>query len=224
MATTWHTPRRGVRVGVDRRYQGAMKVPPATAAPPERWPFGGMAKIIAADRGIQRKIVLASLGLLLAAWIGLAWPARAEDRVPRVEQRQVERLELPLTLTELTTRVEALFSTVDRPLFLARRWQVIGDFYGFRAAKKELTLLEQRRDNLRALWRLTQQQTETALVGDVPVLQAHNAYLDSELALLKTTSTCREYLLRILESCAVEVATDATSEAAVARDPVRNRK
>jgi len=164
--------------------------------------------------------------LAVVALVGAAAMGRAQEREPgytKASADQVERLELPFTLAQLTGRVEELFA-VDRPLMLERRWRVIADYYGFKAAKCELVLLRQRRDNLRALWQLAAEQADAALVEDAQVLQANNALLDAELTLLRTETACRERLLDILECCLVEVTTDGTREAAAAEGPVRERK
>ncbi len=163
--------------------------------------------------------------LLLVCLCLLLAPAHGQEQFT-VSQADLDSLRLPpgTTLTRLLGLLEQHLAGLDRPLFLQRRWQVISDFYDYETAKKEMVLLKLRQGNLYALWQLTQQQAAAAQVEDRQVLLAHNAFIDSELELLRKTAACRTCLLHFLDLCNVEILTDGAPATGITSSPKRPRK
>lgn len=143
-----------------------------------------------------------------------------------MSQADLDSLRLPsgTTLTRLLGLLEQHLGKLDRPLFLQRRWQVLSDFYDYQTAKQEITLLKLRQHNLDALWQLTRQQAAAAQVEDRQVLLAHNAFIDSELELLRKTAACRAFFLHVLDLCNVEIMGDDSPEADTTASSIRARK
>ena len=122
----------------------------------------------------------------------------------RVALADVDSLVLPYTLGELTEPFREKL-VHDRILLRQRVLRVTQAFYQFRAAKREITLMQSERDNLAAIYRLNRQRQAHAAIDDEDVLRSHNQLLAKEIGLLQRIETCRTSLLAIFEICNVEV-------------------
>jgi hypothetical protein len=141
----------------------------------------------------------------------------------RVTLEDVDSLRLAFTLPQLLDHLQLRLAGLDRRLLAERSWRTIRAFYGFEAAKREITLLTEVRDNLRALYRLDQRQAAAALAEDRRAMEAQNALLLREIELLRKVEECRSFLLDVLEFCLVEL-DDERPEADTATGSISARK
>lgn len=159
--------------------------------------------------------------LLLLALCFLLSPARGQQL--RVSLVDVDSLRLPFAMPQLLDHLQLRLAGLDRRLLAERGWRTIRAFYGFEAAKREITLLTEVRDNLRALYRLDQRQAAAALAEDRRAMEAQNALLLREIELLRKVEECRSFLLDVLEFCLVEL-DDERPEADTATGSISARK
>jgi hypothetical protein len=148
-------------------------------------------------------------------------PARGQQL--RVRLADVDSLRLAFTLPQLLDHLQLRLAGLDRRLLAERSWRTLAAFYGFQAAKREIALLVEVRDNLRALYHLDQKQAAAALAEDRKAMEAQNALLLREIELLRKVEECRAYLLTLLELCLVEF-DDESPPPGLATGLVRERK
>lgn len=123
-----------------------------------------------------------------------------------IAQADVDSLHLPYALPELLTHLDSKMS-IDKPVFLSRKWKTTRAYYRFQLAKQELSLLSQITRNLRAIHQLHRKQREQADIADADYLQSSNEVIAKEIALLHTEVVCRANLLTIIELCLIEIKT-----------------
>ena len=115
---------------------------------------------------------------MVFCWLVLSVSAHAQLSI---SEAQVDSLELPFSLKQLTDQLSNQLEEIDRPLFIKRRWEITLHYYGIVAAKKELILLRKSGANIRAIHNLILAQQKKADVSDTEVLNSHNRLISQEL-------------------------------------------
>ena len=128
-----------------------------------------------------------------------------------ITKAQVDSLKLPFTLAELTSYLEKIIN-FDKPLLLERKWRVISTYYSFKATQKEIELLEEIRNNIKAIFSLNLKRKQQASIEDIEFLKSRNELIARELSLLKAQEMCRTSLLTMLQLCNVEIVSETEKE------------
>lgn len=129
---------------------------------------------------------------------------------------------MPFTLAQLISHLEDTF-TFDRPLLLERKWQVIRAYYSFKATQKEIELLREIRNNLKAIFSFNLKRKQQADIEDIEFLKSRNELIARELSLLKAKEECRLNLLTMLQLCNVEIVSEEEKEG-ITKDFNQNRE
>ena len=135
-----------------------------------------------------------------------------------ITHENIATLNLPYTLDDLLEWVDTKLSNHDRILRMQRTWKIIQAYNTLRSLQEELKLLSVEKRNLQQLYDLAKRKQQRASMTDSDVLQAHNAVIAREIALIKKREECRSSIMEILQLCIIEVIFDDKKTASKSSD------
>jgi hypothetical protein len=164
---------------------------------------------------------MAALGALVVFMGGggaLAQGALENETMQPLSVGQMDQLvrsgSMPYTLEAMGLHLRRTILH-DRSALRARLWRLLQAYYRYEAETKILDMLRTTRMNVAAIYELNRQKQRRDEVEDVAVLQAHNALLGAERAVIEQTRTCQLILLELLETAnLLEVREDGDAVAA----------
>ncbi len=155
--------------------------------------------IEAAGGGARRFSISLLMPLLFALFFCFVFsPAHSQQIAVRLADADSLRLPAEMSLERLVGRLEEQLAGIDRPLLIERRWMLVESFYRYEDGRRELTLLDSVRVNLRRIYLLNRQLAGKGEISDTQVLTSHNSYLRAELEYLATERTIRDAILTIV--------------------------
>ncbi len=122
-----------------------------------------------------------------------------------ISKADIDSLRLPITLYQLTSRLEEQFAMIDRPLLIERKWKTLMAYYAFQTSRTEISLFKESTKNLKVIHRFKIKKQENAEISDEAVLLSHNKLLSQKISLLQKQHECRTYLLTLLQLCNIEI-------------------